>query len=98
MRKRAVRSCVVAIVVAIGVLVPSAVAMAGNYPPEDPPTSEKYPGDPGNAVYPGDPGGAKDSSVLAFTGDHVLEMALIGFAVAGLGVVLVRLGRRPARI
>lgn len=98
--KRAVRCGVVAMVLAIGVLVPSTAAMAGNSTPKDKLKVEQTSGEPSDPAYPGYPGdpGVTDSAELAFTGDSTLELAFLGIAVVGLGVVLLRLGRRPARV
>lgn len=97
--------------VAAGVSLP-VVAMAqeggDEYPtptstPEVPTTVPTVPGGTSTQIDRGAPGdggggGGGGGGVLPVTGGQIAGLTLIGLGITGAGVVMVRLGRRPARV
>jgi hypothetical protein len=97
-RKRALR-LLAAGTVAAGVMLP-AVAMAQEDPYPTPSSTPEVPSTVPDTVTPG--GAAVETAggggTLPVTGGQIAGLTLIGLGITGAGVVLVRLGRRPARV
>ena len=99
-KKRALRLFAAA-TVAAGVMLPVvAVAPEGG---DEYPTPSSTPTVPSTAS-PATAGGASTTTVssgggsLPVTGGQIAGLTLIGLGITGAGVVMVRLGRRPARV
>jgi hypothetical protein len=91
------RRLLAAAAVAAGVMVPTALA-AQEYPtPDDPPSVATDPSDPADPAVSDPSATGSGGSTLPVTGGQIAGLTLIGLGAAGAGVVLVRMGRRPAR-
>jgi hypothetical protein len=77
--------------IAGGIMIPTA-AVAQNYP--NPPSPSVSPQQQQTVSAPATPRPTQSGGTLPFTGGDIAGLAVVGLGAAGVGVILVRAGRR----